>query len=73
MTGHPTHGNVKRQRSASVELKEVDLDDEEGDDEDDEDLGGGGRKKRSGKKKATAGEGKGEYKYSSEIAQMVRV
>jgi hypothetical protein len=63
-------------RSPSVELKDIDPEDEDGEDDDDEE-GGSGKKKRSGAASGAAkgakkgGAEKGDYKYSSEIAQMV--
>lgn len=62
------------QRSPSVELKDLDGDDEDGDDDDDDE---GGKKKKGSKggKKGAAAEAPkpGEYRYSNEISQMVRV
>ena len=62
-------------RSPSTELKEIEdeADDDEGGDDDED-----GKKKKSGggaggsKGVRKAAEVKGEYKYSSEISQMVR-
>ena len=61
-------GAIASQRSPSHELKEIE-EEEDADDEEDE---GDAKKKKKGKKTGATEAGKGEYKYSSEISQMVR-